>query len=131
MPTSWGSRFPLRVLQVEHAVSTLVQVLEPPRDRVVPRQAFAVPQLVLVPATKLAAVAIAGEQERIGDLTAEAARDVDELDETDHRGPRQRQAFAAHDRAVGLDDFGLAVDHEAQRPAHGHHRQRLERRVER
>jgi hypothetical protein len=28
-------------------------------------------------------------------------------------------------RALGLDDFGFAVNNEAERPAHGHHGQRL------
>src|SRR2546422_1765682 len=45
------------------------------RDEVVPREALPKPQLRLRAAAKLAAVVVAGEQERVGDLTAEAAGD--------------------------------------------------------
>ena len=89
------------------------------------------PQLVLVTTAELAAVTVTRKQERVGDLTAEAARDMDKLDEADHGRARNCQAFAAHDGAVRLDYLGLAVDHEAQRPPHGHHGQRFERCVER
>src|SRR6266480_2956916 len=79
MPTSSGSRLPLRVLQLEQAVRTLVH-------------AFVPPQLLLRAAAELAAVVVAGKQERVGDLAAEAAGDVDEANESDdgrawHRHP--------------------------------------------
>jgi len=45
-----------------------------------------VPQLLLVPAAELAAVVVAGEEERVRDLTAEAAGDVNEFDEADDGG---------------------------------------------
>jgi hypothetical protein len=33
-------------------------------------------------------------------------------------------------RAFGLDNFSLAVNNQPERPAHGHHGQRLERGIE-
>jgi hypothetical protein len=32
---------------------------------------------------------------------------------------------------IRLDDLGLSIEHEPKRPAHGHHRERLERCVQR
>ena len=52
----------------------------------IPGQALAVAQIRLAPVTILAAVAIASEEECVGDLTAEAAGNVDELDEPEDRG---------------------------------------------
>jgi hypothetical protein len=46
----------------------------------VPGEAFPVPQVELVPMTVLAPVAVASEEECVGDLAAEAAGNVDELD---------------------------------------------------
>jgi hypothetical protein len=46
-------------------------------------------------------------------LAAEAAGNVDELDEPDDGGFRQRKSFAADDiNAVRLHDFGFPLDHE-------------------
>src|SRR5437870_4816007 len=101
------------------------------RHQVVPRQALAVPQLLLAPAAELTAVVVAGEEERVCDLTAEAAGDVNELDEADDGGAWDGKSLAMHCRAVRLDDLRLMIDHEPQRPAHGYHGQRLERGVER
>src|SRR2546428_13241558 len=64
-------------------VSPAVGATAGQRDEVVPRQALPVPQLLLVTAADLAAVVVAGEEERVRDLTAEAAGDVNELDEAD------------------------------------------------
>jgi hypothetical protein len=70
---------------------------------------------------------IAGEEEGVGDLTAEAARDVHELDEAYDGGSGKRESFAADDvNAVRLDDLRFPLDHEPERPAHGHHGERLE-----
>ena len=84
------------------------------------------PQLVLAAPAELAAVVVTSEEEGVGDLTAEATRHVDELDETDNGRPGDLEALAAHYGTVRLDDLRLAVNDEAQRPAYGHHRQRLE-----
>ena len=92
----------------------------------------AVAELQLAALAELAAVVVAGEEERVGDLAAEAAGDVDELDEPDDGGFGQRKSFAADDvDAVRLHDFRFPLDHEPERPAHGHHRERLERGVQR
>ena len=45
------------------------------------RQALALPQLLLRAAAELAAIVVAGKQEGVGDLAAEAARDVDEANQ--------------------------------------------------
>src|SRR5690242_13605991 len=89
------------------------------------------PQLLLAPTAELAAVVVAGEEEGVRDLTAEAAGDVNELDKADNGGAWDRKSLAPYRRAVRLDDLSLVIDHEPQRPAHGHHGQRLERGVER
>src|SRR2546425_2716436 len=112
-------------------VSPAVGATAGQRDEVVPRQALPVPQLLLVPAAELAAVVVAGEEERVRDLTAEAAGDVNEFDEADDGGAWDGKSLAMYRRAVRLDDLCLVIDHEPQRPAHGHHSQRLERGVER
>ncbi len=96
----------------------------------VARQTLALPQLLLRAAAELAAVVVARKQERVRDLAAEAARDVDEAHQADDRGARHRQALAMDRRALGLDHLGLAVNDQPQRPAHGHHGQWLKRRIE-
>src|SRR5207245_11086271 len=78
------------------------------------------PEVALGAAAKLAAVVVTGEEEGVGDLAAETAGDVHEFDETDNRWSRQLQPLAADRLPLRLDDLRLAVDHEAQRPAHGH-----------
>ena len=91
------------------------------------RQALAMAELELAALAVLAAVVIAGEEEGVGDLAAEAAGDVNELDEAYDGGSGKRESFAADDvNAVRLDDFRFPLDHEPQRPAHGHHGERLE-----
>ncbi len=97
------------------------------RHEMVAREALARTQLGLGPVAELAPVLIAGKEEGIGDVTAEAAGDVHELDEPDDGWPWNGQPFTSHVfRAVGLDDFGLALNDKPQRPAHGHHGQWLE-----
>src|SRR5205823_1253152 len=46
-------------------------------------------------------------------------------------GPRDLEPLAANGRSFGLHDLGLVVYDEPQRPAHGHHGEGFERRVER
>jgi hypothetical protein len=53
---------------------------------VIAGEAFPMPQLVLTAVTVLAPVIVASEKERIGDLTAEAAGNVNEFHQPDdHR----------------------------------------------
>jgi len=81
-------------------------------------------------AAVLAAIAVAGEEEGVRHLAAEAARHVNELHEPDDRGARQREALRAHEPPwIALDDFCLAVEHKPKRPTHGYHGQRLERSI--
>src|SRR5436309_3060919 len=100
------------------------------RHQVIPRQALPRPEVALGATAKLAAVVVTGEEEGVGDLAAEAAGDVYELHETDDCWSRQLQPLTADRLPLRLDDLRLVVDHETQRPAHGHHRQGLERGIE-
>jgi hypothetical protein len=60
----------------------------------------------------LAAIAIASEEECVGDLTAEAAGNVDELDQSYDRWFRKRKTFAPNAVApIGFNDLGLALDY--------------------
>jgi hypothetical protein len=93
----------------------------------VPGQALAVAQVAVAPVAVLAPVAIAGEEECVGDLAAEAAGDVHEPHEAYDRRFGQGEPFASDDvTAVRLDDLGLTLDHQAQRAPDGDHGQRLE-----
>ena len=83
-------------------------------------------ELLLAAAAELTAVVVASEEECVGDLTTEAAGHMYELDQPDHRWPGNGQPLALHHRSIRLHDLRLAVDHEPQRPAHGHHGERLE-----
>src|SRR3989454_9645296 len=61
-----------------------------PRQRyqVIPSEALPRPEVALGAAAKLAAVVVTGEEEGVGDLTAEAAGDGHQLHETDDCWPR-------------------------------------------
>src|SRR6266850_5688046 len=72
---------------------------------VIARKALALPQLLLRTAAELAAVVIASEQERVGDLAAEAARDVDEANQANDGGSWDRHSLAMDRRALRLDDL--------------------------
>ena len=61
----------------------------------IPGEALAMTQVGLVSMAVLAAVAVAGKEECVGDLTAEAAGNVDEVDQPDDRRFGQREAFAS------------------------------------
>ena len=63
----------------------------------VSREALAMAELDLAALTVLAAVVVAGEEECVGDLAAEAAGDVHELDEAYDGGSGERESFAADD----------------------------------
>src|SRR5690348_3222933 len=66
-----------------HHVGPLVVATARQRDQVIPRQALTVTQLELGSMAILAAIAVAGEEECVGDLAAEAAGNVHELDQPD------------------------------------------------
>ena len=73
--------------------------------------------------TVLAPVTVPREQERVGHLPAEATRHVDELGEPDYDRAGQRQTLRAdYTLGIGFHHLGLAVNHEAQRAPHRHHR---------
>jgi hypothetical protein len=96
------------------------------RYQVIPGEALPVPQVKLAPMTILATVAIASEEECVGDLTAKAAGDVDELDESYDRRFRERQTFASNAvTPVRFDDLGLALDHQPKGTPDRDHGQRL------
>ena len=86
----------------------------------------------MAPMAVLAAVAVAGEEECVGDLATEAAGDVHELHQPDDGRFRKGQPFAA-DEGIGVrfDDLGLALDDETEGPAHRDHRQRLKGGIQR
>ena len=110
-----------------HHVGPLVVTAARERYQVIARQALAVPQVGWPAMAVLAAVAVAGKEECVGDLAAEAAGDVHELDEADDCRFGQRQAFASDAFArVRLDDLGFALDDEAQGTPDRHHGERLE-----
>src|SRR5688500_2088375 len=84
-----------------------------PRDghHVVPGQAFARPELDLPAVTILAPVAVASEEEGVGDLAAETAGNVNELDEADDRGFGQSEAFTSYYVALfRLHDLGFPLN---------------------
>ena len=96
------------------------------RNQVIPRETLPVTQVGLAPMAILAAVAVASEEECVGDLTAEAAGDVDELDESYDRRFRERQTFASNAVApIRFDDLGFALDHQPEGAPDRDHGQRL------
>ena len=135
IPHSSGSALPLRVLQEEQAVDHVRPIVGAPareREEMVPCEKLTVPQFGGWTPAELATIPISGEQERVGDLSPEVARNVDESHEPDDDGPRDGQALAPDRTApVRLHDLGLAIDHETERAPDRDQRQRLERRIER
>ena len=79
----------------------------------------------------LAAVAVAREEEGVGDLAAEAAGNMHELDEADDGGFGQGETFTS-DRVprFRLDYLRFAFYDKSQRPPDRHHGERLERSVQ-
>jgi hypothetical protein len=70
------------------------------------------------PAAVLARIVVAREQERVGDLPAEPSRHVNELCESNDERARERKTRGADQPvAVGLDNFGLAVNDQPERTA--------------
>jgi hypothetical protein len=84
------------------------------------------PEVRLAPMAILAAVTIASEEECIGDLTAEAAGDVNELDESYYRRFGKRQPFTSNDVApIRFHDLGFALDDQSKGTPDRDHGQRL------
>jgi hypothetical protein len=93
---------------------------------VISGQALPVPQIRLPAVTVLAPVAVASKEECVGDLTTEAAGNVDELDEPDDCRFGKYQSFASDDIAiVRFDDLGLALDNQPEGTPHRDHGERL------
>ncbi len=94
-------------------------------------QRLPVAQLPSVSSAVLAAVAVAGEEEGIGDLPPEAAGHVDEAHEADdHGGGETFTLGPVRTGLVDLEGLRLPVDDQPQRPANRQNGQRLERGVE-
>ncbi len=94
-------------------------------------EAFTVTELVRRSTTVLTAVSVPGEQKRVGDLATELARNVNKPDQSNDTRPRNNEMLAAENPIpVYLDDLGLAIDDEPQRPPDRNEGQRLERRVQ-
>ena len=96
------------------------------RNQVIPGQALAVAELSLSTVTILAAIAVASEEECVGDLTSKAAGNVHELDQSYDRWFRERQTFASNEVApIGFDDLGFTLDHKPEGAPDRDHGQRL------
>src|SRR5687768_9724629 len=125
-PDLCGQSIPLsRVARAagRHDVGPDIRAASREWNEVVARERLTRPEFRDRPPAELAAIAVAGEQERVGDLAAEAARDVDELRQADDRRARQGEPFGTHRTAcVGFDDFGLAIDDKSQCTLQRHHR---------
>jgi hypothetical protein len=81
----------------------------------VPRQALTVTELPLAPMAVLTPITIAGEEECVGDLAAEAAGHMNELDEANNSWFRQCQSFTSDDIAgIRFDDLGFPFDYETK-----------------
>jgi len=100
-----------------------------PRDRpyVVARQELAAPQRRPMLAAVLAPIAVAREEERVGDLATEPAGDMNEADEANDGG---RGEFATlrmeYSAGVALQNLRFTVDDQAQGPSYRQYSQRLE-----
>ena len=113
-------------------VGPLVVTTARERNQMVACEALPVPQIDLRTVAVLAAVTVASEEECIGDLAAEAAGNVDELDKAYDRGFGQRQAFTSNAVApVRFDDLGFPFDDQAKSTPDRDHCQRLEGGVQR
>jgi hypothetical protein len=92
----------------------------------IPGQALTVAELALSPVAVLAPIAVASEEECIGDLTAKAAGHMYEFDEADDGWFGQCESFASYDVAgVRFDNLGFSLDHQTEGTPQRHHRQRL------
>src|SRR5688572_9160892 len=109
-----------------HHVAPFVVAAAGQRNQMVPRETLPVSEVSLAAVAILAPVAIASEEECIGDLTAKAAGNVDELDESDDRRFGKRQPFTANDVApVRFNDLGFALYNQTEGTPDRDHGQRL------
>ena len=98
----------------------------------VSRQALPMPQIGLASMAILTSVAVSSKEEGIGDLTTEAAGNVNELDETDDCRFGENQSFASDDiPVVRLDDLGFPFYYQPEGTPHRDHGERLKRGVQR
>lgn len=94
-------------------------------------QAFPVAEPGNRSTTVLAGVPVAGEEERVGDLTTELAGNMHESDQPYDTGSGNGQVLASEEPTpIHLDDLGLAVDNQPQGPPNRNEGQRLKRRVQ-
>ena len=94
-----------------HHVGPIVVPTTRERDQMIPGQTLPMLQLELTPVAVLAAVVVPSEEERVGNLTAETARDVYKLDKADDGGPGNDESFTSNEIVFfGLDDFRFAFD---------------------
>ena len=101
------------------------------RNQVIPRQCFTRAQLDRGTTAVLTAIAIAGEEKCVGDLTTETAGYVNEPRQSDDRRARHSEPLRANDASlIRFHNLGLAVDDEPECAFDRHHRQRLERGVQ-
>ena len=124
-PLSASRRSSLRALHERHDATTLSHACGPPRDR-----GHDVVDVLRGPVAVLAAVAVTREDRAPGERHPAPVRHPHEVVEPDHRRHRERQPLAVELGAVARDDLRLLLEHEHDGPAHRHHAQRLEARVE-
>src|SRR5262245_51247546 len=88
------------------------------RNDVIARQEFTATQLRAMTAAILTAVMVARKKERVRDLPAELARDVNKAGKTNDDRARHLAALRMENAAlIDLEDFGLLIDDQSQRPA--------------
>ena len=115
-----------------HHIGPVVVAAAGERDQVIPGQALPVAQIGLPAMTVLAAVAISSKEECVGDLTTEAAGNVDELDESDDCRFGKNQSFASDNVAViRLDDLGFPLNYQPEGTPHRDHGKRFKGGVQR
>jgi hypothetical protein len=115
-----------------HHVGPVVITAAGEWNQVVPRQALTVPEIGLSPVAVLAPIAISSKEECIGDLAAEAAGYVDELDEPNNCRFGKGQSFTSNDvPIIRFDNLRLAFDDQAESTPYRDHRQRFEGGVQR
>src|SRR4051812_26083146 len=93
-----------------HDVGPLIGSTARERNQVITRQRFARLELDLQSPAILAAIAIARKKECVGDLPAEATRNVNEPHEANDRRARQSQSLGTdYPSGIRLDDFSFSI----------------------
>jgi hypothetical protein len=97
----------------------------------IPGEKLAAPKLAPVTATVLAGIVVSGEEKRVGDLATEPSGNVDEANEPDDQRKRHLGLLRPKSPiAVGLQQLGLSVENQTDRPPDRDDRERLVRCVE-